>query len=171
MKRCCVRMQISLGTIAYMLVWGKVVGQTLEERGLIWFSELSALLDDGYNLLMTFGNMLALISCWYLDVYLIDDDSLINILMYICEMIRSSCEHLAQVQGDHMLLIMHCWHYLRIFCIDSQSCFLFRWNRFRGEDGCWSRCWFTGAINDSCYWLSWSCLRYLVFVIYFMYII
>ncbi len=33
------------------------------ERGMIWFSELSALLDDGYNMLMTCGNRLALISC------------------------------------------------------------------------------------------------------------
>ena len=28
-------------------------------------------------------------------------------------MIRSDNEQLAQVQGEHMLLIMHCWHYVR----------------------------------------------------------
>ena len=39
------------------------MGQTQEERGLIWFGELSSLLDDSYNLLMKFANMLALISC------------------------------------------------------------------------------------------------------------
>lgn len=80
------------------------MGQTQEERGLIWFSELSALLDDHYNLLMTCGNMLALIKK-KLDVYMTDDDAVITLLLY--EMIRCDSEHQAQVQGEHMLLIMH----------------------------------------------------------------
>jgi len=33
------------------------VSQTQEERGLIWLSELSSLLDDGYNLWMACGNV------------------------------------------------------------------------------------------------------------------
>jgi len=42
---------------------------------------------------------------------MIDDDAFITLLIY--EMIRSdSTEYLAQVQGEHMLLIMHCWHFL-----------------------------------------------------------
>ena len=39
-----------------------------------------------------------------------DDDALI-LLADIC-MIRSDSEQMTQVQGEHMLLIMHCWHYV-----------------------------------------------------------
>jgi len=38
------------------------MGHTQNERGLIWLSKLSTLLDDGYSLWMTCGNMLAFIS-------------------------------------------------------------------------------------------------------------
>ena len=45
-------------------------------------------------------------------------------------MIRSDSEQLAQVQGEHMLLIMHCWHYVRrywymkmLILLDPHSCF------------------------------------------------
>ena len=45
-------------------------------------------------------------------------------------MIRSDSEQLAQVQGEHMLLIMHCWHYHRIpwymmihKLLDPHNCF------------------------------------------------
>ena len=45
-------------------------------------------------------------------------------------MIRSDNEQLAQVLGEHMLLIMHCWHYIRrswymmiLILFDPHSCF------------------------------------------------
>ena len=47
------------------------------KRGLLWFCQLSALFDDGYNLLITCGNILVLIKLLITDVYLIDDDALI----------------------------------------------------------------------------------------------
>ena len=44
-------------------------------------------------------------------------------------MIRSDSEQLAQVQREHMLLIMHCWNYIRrplytmiLIFLDPHSC-------------------------------------------------
>jgi len=42
----------------------------LMKKGLIWFSQLFALFDDGYNLLVMCGKVLVLIRC-YLEVILI----------------------------------------------------------------------------------------------------
>ena len=45
-------------------------------------------------------------------------------------MIDSDSEGMAQAQGEHMLLIMHCWHYIRrplymiiLIFLDPHSCF------------------------------------------------
>jgi len=45
-------------------------------------------------------------------------------------MIKSNNEKLAQVQGEHMLLIIHCWHYVRrswymkmLILLNPHSCF------------------------------------------------